>query len=133
MLALIPGILSALLPVLNKFLPDPNQQAQIQVELTKALTERQDELLGAMKDVMVADVAQDDKYTKRARPSVVYWSMAFSTFVAIMGVFGHAQSMIDALKQIPPDLWTLMTVGIGAFGVSRSVEKGITAVTKKGK
>lgn len=124
-------IIQAILGVINKIIPDPQQQAQIQMELTKALLDKDSQVLSAMKDVMVADAQQDDKYTKRARPSVVYWSMAMVTIVGVAGLFGEAQPIISALQAVPSDLYNLMTVGIGAFGLSRGVEKGIGALKKK--
>lgn len=129
MFELIDDVLKLVMPTINKLVPDPQAQAQAKVELQTVLTSQLSAVLDASKSVMVADSSQDDKYTKRARPSVVYWSMGFATLIATAGAFGHAQPMLDALKQIPSDLWTLMTVGIGAFGVSRGVEKGITAFT----
>lgn len=128
MLSLIPTILGLIAPIINKLVPDAAAQQQLQAQLQDALLKAQGDLLQASKEVMVADAQQDDKFTKRARPSVVYWSMAFASFIAIAGLFGAAQPILDALKQIPSDLWTLMTVGIGAFGVSRGVEKGISTL-----
>jgi len=45
--------------------------------------------------------------------------------------FGLADSIVSALAKAPTELWTLMTVGVGAFGASRGVEKGIAAWGKK--
>lgn len=131
MLNLIPTILSFLGPVLNRIIPDPAKQAEIQLELTKALVDKDTGILVAMKDVMVADSQQEDKYTKRARPTVVYWSMSMITLIGILGVFGKAETIINSLAAVPSDLYTLMTVGIGAFSVSRGLEKGIGAIKKK--
>lgn len=131
-LGAIEAILKIVAPIITRFFPDPEKQAEINLELQKALMDQQGKVYDAMQAVMTTDANQDDKYTKRARPTVVYWSMAFATLIGVAGFFGHAQPMIDALRQIPTDLWTLMTVGIGAFGFSRSVEKGIdVAVGKK--
>lgn len=129
-LTLIPAILSTLGPLLNKIIPDPQQQAQIQLELTKALMDKDSAVLGAMKDVMVSDSQQDDKYTKRARPTVVYWSLTLVTFITMMASFGKAGPIVAALQTVPSDLYNMMMVGIGAFGLSRGVEKGIGALKK---
>lgn len=128
---LLGPILNAILPIINKLIPDPQAQAQIQLELTKALTDKENGVLNAMKDVMVADSQQDDKYTKRARPSVVYWSMAMVTYIIGAASVGHATAIVNALSAVPTDLYNMMMVGIGAFGLSRGVEKGIGALKKK--
>jgi hypothetical protein len=129
--SLLPMLLPGLMDVIKRVVPDPAQQAQIQQDITTKIIDAQSALWQSSKDVMVADAAQDDKYTKRARPSVVYWSMLFTTLIAVLASFGHAQPVLDALTQVPNELWQLMTVGIGAFGLSRGVEKGISLVKKK--
>lgn len=130
MLTIIPAILSTLGPILNKIIPDPQKQAEVQLEMAKALADKESGVLNAMKEVMVADAQQDDKYTKRARPTVVYWSMGLITLIGVAGVFNDAGPIISALQAVPSDLYTLMSVGIGAFGFSRGVEKGIGALKK---
>ncbi len=131
MLDLIDDILKIVGPVLSRVLPDPQKQAEIQLELTKALMDKDNGILQASQAVMVADANQDDKFTKRARPSVVYWAMGMITLIGTAGLFGHAEPIISALSAVPSDLYQLMTVGIGAFGVSRGLEKGIGALKKK--
>lgn len=131
MLGGITAILQIIAPLIARFFPDPQKQMEFQLEMQKALLEQEGKVYEAMQAVMTADAAQEDLYTKRARPTVVYWSMAFATIIGIAGIFGYSQPIIDALRQIPTDLWTLMTVGIGAFGFSRSIEKGIDSVKKK--
>lgn len=126
----IPGAITAISNVLTRIIPDPNVAAQLQADLTKALFDKESGVLNASKEVMVADAAQDDKYTKRARPTVVYWSLTLVTYITVMASFGHATAIVSALQTVPSDLYNMMMVGIGAFGLSRGVEKGIGALKK---
>lgn len=126
----IPAAITAVSNVITKLIPDPNQAMQVQAELTKALFDKENGVLNASKDVMVSDGAQDDKYTKRARPTVVYWSLGLTTYIVLMATFGKAGPIVQALQVVPSDLYNMMMVGIGAFGLSRGVEKGIGALRK---
>lgn len=126
----ITTILGLVMPLIKQVVPDTAKQAEIQAELQKQLINNQGLLVNAMKEVMVADASQDDKYTKRARPTLVYWALSFVTLICLATPFGYADAMVNTLLKIPGDLWTLMTVGVGAFGISRGVEKGITLFKK---
>lgn len=126
-------IVEAVAPLISKFVPDATQAQQIKGAIQQALVAQQGAILDATKSVMIADAQQDDKFTKRARPTVVYWSISFTTLIAILAMFGAADPVVAALKQIPTELWYLMTAGIGLFGASRGVEKGISAAFTKGK
>lgn len=128
----ISTIIEAVMPTINKLIPDPQAQAQAKIDMQTALNSVDLANLNASKEVMVADATQDDKYTKRARPTLVYWALSMTTFIAGAALFGKAQVMVDALSQVPTDMWQLMTVGVGVFGASRGVEKGI-ALAVKGK
>lgn len=127
----ITAILNILAPVLNRVLPDPVEQAKVQAELTKALVDNQSVIWQTSAQVMVADAQQDDKFTKRARPFLVYWSAGYVTLITVLAPFGIGGAIMSALKDVPSDLWMLMTVGVGAFGASRGFEKGLSMIGKK--
>jgi hypothetical protein len=126
MLPILNLILPILAPILNKLIPDPAQQAQVQQELTKALLENEATIMDAMKSVMVADSQSESWLVKNARPSVVFWCLGCMTWiVAIAPVFGLVDQTLGALRAVPDNLWNVMLVGIGAYTFSRGIEKGI--------
>lgn len=83
-------------------------------------------IANAQRDVIVAELQQDDKYTKRARPSLVYagllalflnhivlpWSAFFFTTVEELPT-------ID----LPTEFWLGWSGVVGAWAIGRSVEK----------
>lgn len=109
--------------VLGKFIPDANVKLQAQEEMQKVLAESQKAQYDAMAQVMSADSASDSKYTKNARPTVVYWSLAMITGIAVAGFFGHATPVITALAAAPDKLYDMITYGIGIYAAGRSTEK----------
>jgi hypothetical protein len=123
MLSIIELILPFLAKVLEKFIPDPAQRAEAERTLTELLIANQGAIASAAKDVMVADSQSGDAYTSRARPTVVYWSLGLVTLLSSLSLFDMAAPILEALKAVPDKLWDLMTYGIGAYMLGRSVEK----------
>lgn len=121
------GLLSPLLmEALKRFFPDQDKLEEARAELDRVLVENESAVASAMSSVMAADAASGDKFTSRARPLVVYWSIALITLIAFLGLFGWAGPILEALQTVPEKLWDLMTYGIGAFVLGRTVEKSIT-------
>lgn len=124
------AIINALSPILARIIPDPDKRLEAEKAIQEALINSQAQIYSSMKDVMVADVESDNAYTKYARPTIVYWSLGMITIIIAAAPFGEAGVILDALKQVPDTLWTLMTVGVGAFTLGRSVEKSVTNFKK---
>ena len=64
--------------VINKFFPDKmdeKEKALMQVQLTEAIEAREASVISSQKDIMVAEMNQSDNFTKRARPSIVYFGL----------------------------------------------------------
>lgn len=64
--------------LMDRFFPkkmDESERASVQVQLTEALEQREAEVVNSQKDVMVAELNQSDNYTKRARPTIVYFGL----------------------------------------------------------
>lgn len=125
------SILAALMPiisdVLKKAIPDANERAKAQEEITKGLMANEQAVFDAMKGVMTADSGSDNKLLSSARPIVVYWSLAMISFIAFLGSIGYGEGVIHALERVPSGLWQFVTVGIGAFSLTRGIEKSVKA------
>ena len=126
MLSILNLILPALMPLLNKLITDPQQQAKAQEEITKAIMGQQAEIMTAMKDVMVADSQSESWLVKNARPVTVFWCLGAMTWiVAIAPALGLVDATLSALKAVPDTLWNVILVGIGGYTLARGVENGV--------
>ena len=123
------SVVSALIPILSdvlgKVIKDPKEVAKVQAEMTTKLLEQETTIMNAMADVMKSDTASENKLVSSARPIVVYWALFMITFLTILGTFGLAAPAITALAGVPDAFWALLTVGIGAFSVTRGLEKSV--------
>ena len=111
-------------PVLSIVIPDEGKRAEAQAELQRALLEQQGDLNKAMANVIEADAASESAMARNARPVVVYWALAMITWVGVAStMIGLQAETIAVLKGVPEDLWSLLSVGIGAYMLDRSVDK----------
>lgn len=114
--------------ILGKFIPDPNVRAQAQVELQKVQEESVKAQYDAMSSVMTADSKSDSAYTRAARPTVVYWSLAMVSVVVGASLAGHGKEVTDALASVPQNLWDTIRYSIGIYAAGRSTEKVASTV-----
>lgn len=82
------------------------EQANAQIDLIK-------EELGVRERIMVAELTQDDKFTKRARPSIIY-----------VGLLAMMVDGIDAIAFTMPEMfWDGWMIAVGIYAIGRSAEK----------
>lgn len=126
--------------IVDKFFPDKMsgaEKAEAQLKI-QALAQARDNVRDtANKEVMVAELNQGDKYTKRARPSIVYGGLFFIALTEV--VFPMAAWCVEVAcivgglpKDTIPDLpdltlpvafWGTWGSVCGVYGIGRTVEK----------
>lgn len=113
--------------IMDRFSPPdmtPEEKAQKQIELQQLLDERESRLISAQKAVMVAEMNQNDPYTKRARPTLVYAGLVFIFLVhvvfPILAWFGAEEAPSLSL---PAEFWWAWSGVCGVWILGRSAEK----------
>jgi len=116
-------IISIVMGLLNKVVPDADARAKAQEALTQGLIENESAIVQAMSSVMAADAASESWLTRATRPIVVLWGLTMVSFVGVVApAIGIQTEVVDGLAGIPSELWTIVTVGVGiisAGGPSR--------------
>ena len=128
---MLEAILGLVLPIINKMIPDPQKQAEIQAEITKTLAQNQSAIFDAMKTVMAADAASEGWMTRNARPLTVFWCLGMMSWVVLSPIFGLQDVTIKSIAAIPSELWNMSAAGIGAYIVGKSVVDGMRALKGK--
>lgn len=125
-------ILGAVTSIIDKFVPDAGQKAQLKAEMEQALLSAELQKEVARYQAITVEGGSQDKWTSRARPSFMYVMYllllaaipygVLYTFepVIAMGVAAGVKSWFAA---IPEDLYNLMMVGYLGYSASRSVDK----------
>jgi hypothetical protein len=104
--------------IMDKIWPpqaDPNLKLQAQAVIEQAIQQRENALVTATQEIIVAEMAQGDTYTKRARPTVVYAGLGFILFVYILIPVIVKISMIALLFMRSAAEIATMKDGIGQF------------------
>lgn len=68
--------------------------------------------------IMIAELTQDDKWTKRARPMIIYTGLVG----AILEGFEKIP-FTEMQFQLSPDFWKGWTIAVGIYALGRSAEK----------
>jgi hypothetical protein len=123
------GLIGSLLPIvgkaLDKVLPDTAERDKVHAELRTQMVKRSSEIERAAADVVVAEAKGESWIQRSWRPITM---MAFVTIIVNnyivvpwLQTFGYPATHLD----IPPDMWSLLQIGLGGYIVSRGAEKGI--------
>ena len=115
----------------DRFITTDAERNAFRLEAEKLLQVRDSEIeqtlraeLGAQERILVAELQQDDKFTKRARPAVVYVGLG-----VIVCNFCVAPIMAWALGEAPPafnlpdEFWYAWGGILGVYSFGRSMEK----------
>ena len=122
------GVLSPLLGrVIDRVFPDSSEATEARAELERAIGDIDARITEAASATMVADSQSDSDFTRNTRPLVVRTCLGLLVAIFAVAVVSpdHAQRAVQALEMVPSQLWTLITVGIGAYHVARSFDKGL--------
>ena len=125
------GLVESISDVADKFIQTPDEKAAFKVEMEKVLQARDSEIeqtiraeLTAKENIIVAEMNQGDNYTKRARPTVVYFGLGIIffnyCFVPLMQlVFSSAVEPFA----LPAEFWLAWGGTVSIYSVGRSMEK----------
>lgn len=119
--------------LLDRFFPkqmSEKDRMAIHGQLSQAIDQRDVERDGQKRDIIVAEMAQADTFTKRARPSVVYMGLVFIGLVHVVfpmvfyfaGLFKATMPILPQLT-LPQEFWWAWTGVCSVWMIGRSAEK----------
>lgn len=134
----VSGIVDSVSGVIDKFTLSKEEKQEFQLEMQSKLMQIETELeksyrteLDSRKEIIKAEMAQGDLFTKRARPSIVYMGLIFILIIhVIIPVIAYfigtePEKMPDIT--LPDQFWWAWGTVVGIYGAGRSAEKmGIT-------
>jgi hypothetical protein len=123
------GLISSLLPVvssvLDRVLPDTAERDKVKAELQAQMLQHSAEIEKAAASVVVAEAKGESWLQRNWRPVTMmsFVVIVVNNYIAVpwLTTFGLPAVSLD----IPPDMWSLLQIGIGGYIVSRGAEKGI--------
>tara|TARA_S200002703_G_scaffold158014_1_gene167296 strand:- start:465 stop:863 length:399 start_codon:yes stop_codon:yes gene_type:complete len=123
------GLISSLLPVvgnvLDRVIPDTAERDKVKAELQAQMLQHSAEIEKAAASVVVAEAKGESWLQRNWRPVTMmsFVVIVINNYIAVpwLQTFGAPAVSLD----IPPDMWSLLQIGIGGYIVSRGAEKGI--------
>lgn len=131
-------MIAALLPILGpivkdvvgRVLPADKDAAQkLESELNMAMLSNSAAIEQAAASVVIAEAKSEHKITATWRPilmlvitAIVGWNYLFAPLIELI-VQLTTNNQIPLTIELPEELWTLLTVGVGGYIVGRSGEK----------
>lgn len=114
--------------LVKRFFPEKMSEAEkatAQLQMQGMLQSWENNLLGAQKEVLVAELQQGDVWTKRARPSVIYLGLMFIfiVHVAFPILAFYTRETVPNLS-LPEEFWWAWCGICSTWVIGRSFEKG---------
>jgi hypothetical protein len=100
------------------------EKATAQLRLQEILEKRETALIEAQRSVIVSEMEQGDRFTKRARPMLVYAGLCFILMVHVlfpMVTWFTKQTVPDL--SLPEEFWWAWSGVCGIWVMGRSAEK----------
>ena len=138
----ISGILDGISKIVDQFHLSPEEKEKLELQTQQLLQEKFTEMentlratIEARADIIKAELASGDNYTRRARPTVAYAGLAyiginkviFPILARILMIFLSDPSKIKMLTVPLPDLptafWTAWAGVVGSWVIGRTIEK----------
>ena len=109
--------------VLKRVIPDSDKSMEIEREVKLALLEHSDSIEALRGKIVLEEARSQHWMTATWRPllmmvMVIIIAMNYLLFPILQMVFG-----VEVQLELPPELWNLLTIGVGGYIVGRSGEK----------
>ena len=124
-------ILNGVNNIIGKFRIGPAEKESFKLQLESLLQKRDAEIentyraeIEAKSDIIKAELAQGDNYTKRARPSVVYLGLVFIFLVHVfLPIVSYLSGKAVPDITLPEEFWWAWGSVVSVYGIGRSFEK----------
>jgi hypothetical protein len=123
------GLISSLLPVvgkvLDRVLPDTVEKDKVRAELQASLMEHSASIEKAAASVVIAEAKGESWIQRSWRPITMLSFVVIIVNNYIIVPWLKTFGLPAVHLEIPPDMWTLLSLGLSGYIVSRGAEKGI--------
>jgi len=117
--------------VADRFIHSKDEQAQFKLDMETLLQKAGSELEQTMRQelqtkesIMVAELTQGDNYTKRARPTVVYFGLAIIAWnYSVVPFMGAVLEMSMPMMPLPSEFWFAWGGVVATWSVGRTMER----------
>jgi hypothetical protein len=128
------GIINSVSGIIDRFTLSKEEKQEFKLEMQSRLMQKEKELeetyrteLESRADIIKSEMAQGDRFTKRARPTIIYGGLIFIfiVYVLVPVIAYMAGASPDDMPGItlPDEFWWAWGTVVSVYGAGRSVEK----------
>lgn len=125
------GLVESLGNVADKFHLSGEEKQKFQIDMEGIVTARENKIqdtlaveMQAKERIIVAEMAQSDSFTKRARPTVVYAGLVFICINYVIAPWAsHFAQLEVPLIVMPSEFWVAWGGIVATWSLGRSAEK----------
>jgi len=128
----IDGLVGSIGDTVDRFIESPDEKTAAKLKIQELVQARMSEIeetarteLQAKERIIVAEMNQGDNYTKRARPTVVYFGLVVIAFnyCIVPLITSFAGEGITKTFDLPVEFWAAWGGIVATWSVGRSAEK----------
>ena len=108
----------------------PEEKLRAQTEIQRQIQERENVIVQAKEAVMTAELSQEDAYTKRGRPTIIYAGLLFIALVHVVfpivawvWQMGRGAAVVMPALALPTEFWMAWGGCCSIYILGRSSEK----------
>lgn len=117
----------SLIPVFNKLIerlfPDKEAQDKAKAEMMTIMADAKAKEMDSKASVVVAEAKGESAAQRNWRPHLMYMFMFIIGFNFIISPIAGMFGVVIPILEIPPQMWYLLTLGVGGYIAGRSAEK----------
>jgi len=127
---LIRTILTSIFGVVDKVVTNVGEKETLKAELMSAVIENESEYVKSAAKIISTEAAGESWLQRNWRPLLMLTIIfiIFNNFVIVP--YAAALGWFTVALELPPQLWNLLTIGVGGYIVGRSGEKIVENYTK---
>ena len=125
------GLIPSIGRTIEKFVKDKDLAAKLTHDIEAQIVAQQTGLIEAKANIIVAEAQGESAIQRSWRPITMLTFVAIiaNNYIVVPYAVGFGLDSIPMLD-IPPGMWSLLTVGIGGYIGGRSYEKGLEIKAK---
>lgn len=123
MIPLITAIAPLIGDIVKEAIPDPDKKVDAENKVRLALLENSKQIEASASSIILAEAKSESWIASSWRPILM---MNITAIVSVNFLVFPLVEVFTGTKlsiPLPPELWTLLTVGVGGYTIGRSAEK----------
>ena len=118
--------------VLDRLIPNEAERDKIRAEMAANILKSEDALVKAQAEIISAEAGSKHELAAIWRPVLMLTFVAIIANNYILAPYLFAIFGANVILDLPPQMWQLMSIGVGGYIVSRGAEKVTTTWKSRG-